>query len=118
MKIAFAKDQNKVAAHFGRCNDFRIVEIIDNKVLNTQDVYDDQHTHHNRAAYLKQLGVEILVVSGLGEHAHQTMTKEGIQVLDGQQLSLNEALARFILGKLTEELKGHAHDHHDHDHHH
>ncbi len=118
MKIAFAKENNKVAAHFGHCNDFRIVEIIDSKVMNTQDVFDDVHTHHSRAAYLKNLGVDTLVVSGLGEHAHQSLVKENIKVLDGQNMSLSEALALFIMGKLTQEIKGHAHHHHDHEHHH
>lgn len=118
MKIAFAKENNKVAAHFGRCNDFRIVEIVDNKVISTEDVYDDVNTHHSRAAYLKSLGVDILVVSGLGEHAHQSLVKENIKVLDGQKMSLSEALALFIMGKLTREIKGHAHHHHDHEHQH
>jgi predicted Fe-Mo cluster-binding NifX family protein len=119
MKIAFAKENNKVAAHFGHCNDFRIVEVIDNKVIHTEDVHDDVNTHHSRANYLKSLGVDVLVVSGLGEHAHQSLINESIKVLDGKHLSLSEALALFIMGKLTEEIKGHAHNHeHSHGHHH
>ena len=48
MKIAIGLDGEKVADHFGHCNDFRIYDIQDNKVINQEDIHDDINVHQAR----------------------------------------------------------------------
>ena len=41
MLLAIGLDGNNVASNFGLCNDFRLVEIVDGKVVSIQDFYND-----------------------------------------------------------------------------
>ena len=119
MKLAIALEGANVANHFGHCNDFRIIEIEDKNVINSVDVHDEVETHHARAQFLKNKGVDVLIINGMGQAAYDRFASLGIPCLRALMLSADAALEAFLKGQLTQSVIPHAsHTHsHDHDHH-
>ena len=123
MKIAIGLNNEQVSMHFGSCNDFRIISIEDGKVVSSEDIHDEVSTHHDRPQFLKNLGVEVLILGGIGRGAYNRLVPLGIEVLNGGGLSIDEALVQFMNKTLTSPLQSHEcsghHEHkHDHDHSH
>lgn len=120
MKLAIALEKDKVANHFGHCNDFRIVEIVENNVISTVDLHDEVETHHARAQYLKNKEVDVLLINGMGQPAYDRFIALGIPCFSAIGMSADEALNAYIKGLLTKPVVAHpSHNHnHDHEHHH
>lgn len=96
MILAIGKDENNVSMNFGACNDFKLITIEDDKVISVHDIFNDQETHKLRPAYLKSLGVDVLVIGGLGLTAYELLDQLNIKVLDGGYLSIDEALNNYL----------------------
>ena len=106
MLLAIGLNNEMVSANFGMCNDFRLVEIEDGKVVSTKDIFNDVNTHKQRPPYLKSLGVNALIMGGLGATAYDLLILNGVECIDGKDLSADEALEKFLNQELTDELKG------------
>jgi predicted Fe-Mo cluster-binding NifX family protein len=105
MLLAIGLDGNNVASNFGLCNDFRLVEIVDGKVVSIQDFYNDVNTHKQRPPFLKSIGVDVLIMNGLGATAYDLLVGLGIKCINGQNLSAEEALNAYLNNNLTVELE-------------
>jgi len=100
MKIAIGKDGNQVSGFFGSCNDFRIVTVEDNKVVASQDVFDDVHTHKARPEFLRSLGVDVLVMNGMGQTAYVLLREQGIELFSALDCTIDQALEKYIANQL------------------
>ncbi len=119
MKIAIGLNNNQVSMHFGSCNDFRIINVEDGKVISTEDIHDEVSTHHDRPQFLKNLGVEVLILGGIGKGAYNRLVPLGIEVLNGSGLTIDEALDQYLNKTLTSPLQSHeCSGHHNHKHEH
>lgn len=123
MKIAIGLDGSKVAGHFGQCNDFRIVELENNVVVAMEDIHDEVHVHHERPQFLKDKGVDVLIMNGMGKGAYNRLIALEIRCVSAEDKSVEEALASFLDQTLIKPLDAHecagCGDHnHTHDHHH
>lgn len=125
VKIAIGMSNNEVSGHFGHCNDFRIVDVVDGKVVSSEDIHDEVATHHERPKFLKNLNVEVLIIGGMGKGAYNRLLAEGIECLDSESKSIDEALNAYINNELNKTIEAHecsghhGHGkHHDHGHHH
>ena len=107
MKIAIGLDGENVANHFGHCNDFRIYEIVDNKVVNQDDIHDDKHVHQARPQFLKDLGVDVLILNSMGKGAYNRLIALGIKTINAENKSVEEALNSYLTQELNVELVGH-----------
>ncbi len=105
MLLAIGLDGENVSSNFGMCNDFRLVEMVDGKVVSTKEIYNDVNTHKQRPPYLKNLGVDVLIMNGLGATAFDFLVGLGIQCINGQNLSADDALAAYLSDALTTELE-------------
>lgn len=123
MKIAIGLDGLKVAGHFGQCNDFRIVEVENNVVIAQEDFHDEVHIHHERPAFLKDKGVDVLIMNGMGKGAYNRLVALNIHCVSAEDKSVEDALAAYLNKTLVKPLDAHecagcgSHDH-NHDHHH
>ncbi len=106
MLLAIGLNNEMVSDNFGLCNDFRCVEIEDGKVISIKEIYNDVETHKQRPPYLKSLGVNALIMGGLGATAYDLLVLNGIQCIDGRGLSADEALEAYLNQSLNQELKG------------
>jgi predicted Fe-Mo cluster-binding NifX family protein len=100
MKLAVALINNAPAFHFGKANDFKILTIEEGKIFSTEDIYDDNHTHQARPAFLKDLGVEALICNGIGSGAVDRLVDAGIVLYGFNELSVPDAIHAFVKGTL------------------
>lgn len=100
MKIAIGLKGDFVSDFFGSCHDFRLVTIEQQHITHTEDIFNDEFTHKLRPAYLKRLGVDVLIFNGMGLTAYDLLKQEGIQLVQAPNLSVDEALQAFLLNQL------------------
>lgn len=110
MKLAIAKNNELVHEFFGSCNDFMLVEIVDGEVKSKEVIFNDTETHKLRPAYLKSLGVNALVIKGLGLTAYDLLHENGIEVYSSEPILLDDALDLYLKNELKQmEVPGGAH---------
>lgn len=103
MKLAVALINNAPAFHFGQANDFKLITIQDAKILSTQDLHDDTHTHQARPQFLKDLGVDALICNGIGSGAVDRLAAVGIAMYGFNALSVPDAIRAFVSGTLPQQ---------------
>ena len=71
MKIAATYDvnTNSVFQHFGKTQNFKIYEVEDGKVVKASVIDNGGFGHHDLCTYLKDLGVETLILGNRGQGA-------------------------------------------------
>lgn len=120
-RIAVAIEENgdveKVAEHFGRCSKFYVCEFDEyKKVLKTESFFNPLLGEHNGACqlpgYVKQFNVNTIIAGGMGQKAISNFLSFGINVITAPGLAYDDALNRFINGKLL----GYQSCNHDHNH--
>jgi predicted DNA-binding protein (UPF0251 family)/predicted Fe-Mo cluster-binding NifX family protein len=117
MKIAIGIDGDKVASHFGHCNDFRIIEVVDNKVVSRSDIHDETRVHQERPQFLKDLGVDVLIMNTMGKGAYNRLVALNIETVYAENKSVEDAIESYLNKTLNVELVGHecvdcgSHDH-------
>lgn len=124
MKIAIGLDGLNVAGHFGQCNDFRIIEVENNVVIHQEELHDEVDIHQKRPQFLKDKGVDILIMNGIGKGAYNRLVALNIKCISAEDRSVEDALASYLDKTLTTLLEAHecsgcgSHDHHHEGHHH
>ena len=123
MKIAIGIDGLNVAGHFGKCNDFRLIEVVENKIISQEEIHDDVHVHQERPQFLKDKGVDVLIMNTMGKGAYNRLLALDIQCVFAENKSVDDALQSYLNKTLQTPLVGHecsgcgSHEH-GHDHHH
>jgi len=100
MIVAIAKNNGFVHEFFGSCNEFVLVHIEDGKVVSTQEIFNDVETHKLRPNYLKRLGVNVLVIKGLGLTAYELLKENGIELYTSEPILIDEAIQAYICNDL------------------
>lgn len=127
MKIAIPTENGQLHGHFGGCREFALVEVDpDSKtVLATQTVPAPPHQPGLFPRWLREQGVTVVIVGGIGRRALDIFAHHGITVRAGQPgTSVEILVAAYLGGQLTQRPDGcahHGHPHghsHEHDHHH
>ncbi len=115
MKIAITYDREtgNVFQHFGKTEFFKIYEIQDGKILNSEVIDNGGNTHHAIPPYLKKIGVETLILGGRGQGAVEAIAASGLKEIPGITGSADEAAALFAEGKLLGNANAIC-DHHNH----
>jgi predicted Fe-Mo cluster-binding NifX family protein len=100
MKLAIAQNMEYVHEFFGSCNSFMIVEIEDGEVKSKETIFNDTETHKLRPFYLKSLGINALVIKGLGLTAYDLLHENNIEVYTSEPILVEEALRLFLRNEL------------------
>lgn len=100
MKLAIAQNMEYVHEFFGSCNSFMIVEIEDGVVKTKESIFNETETHKLRPFYLKSLGIDALVIKGLGLTAYDLLHENGIEVYTSETILIEEALELFLRNEL------------------
>lgn len=119
MKIAITYDAatQTVFQHFGKTQNFKLYEIQDGKIISNEIIDNGGFGHHDLATYLKNLGVETLILGNRGQGAIDALNAAGLKQVAGVTGSADEAAALFAEGKLIgnpEAKCNHHGEHHDH----
>jgi predicted Fe-Mo cluster-binding NifX family protein len=100
MKIAISTDGNKVSPHFGRCPQFTIIEVEDNRLLNKKVIENPGHHPGYLPQYLNEIGVSCIVAGGMGMRAKELFGQTGIKAILGVEGEVEEIIGKIIDGSL------------------
>lgn len=100
MKVAVASEGKMVAGHFGHCEGFNIFTVGDNNVTGREFVQNPGHRPGFLPNYLNDMGVNVIISGGMGGGAIEIFNEKGIQVITGATGDAEDAVKRFIDGKL------------------
>jgi len=96
MKIAISADSGIVSSHFGRCPEFTIVEIKDNKIVKKETIKNPGHKTGFLPKFFNEKGVECIITGGAGFRAQQFFDEFNIKLIAGVQGKVDDAINDFI----------------------
>ncbi len=115
MRVAVTYDNGNVFGHFGRTEQFKVYDIEDDKVVNSQILGTDGEGCGALAGILNIAKVDALICGGIGGGAQRALQEAGIKLYAGASGSTDDAVDALIAGTL--DASGEANcDHHDHEH--
>lgn len=116
MKIAstYNESDNTIFQHFGKTQAFKLYEIEDNKVVKSEVIGNGGFGHHDMAVYLKNLGVEILILGNRGQGAIDALNNAGIKQLAGITGNPDDAVTAFLNGTLKDNPDAKCNHHGEH----
>jgi len=100
MKIAISTDNGQVAAHFGRCPEYTIVEIEKGAVTSKEVIPNPGHQPGFLPQFLHEKGVNCIIAGGMGPRAQEMFVERGIQTVVGVSGSVEEVIEKILVGKL------------------
>lgn len=83
MKIAVTYENGQVFQHFGHCENFKIYEVEDGKVVKSEVIGSDGQGHGALATLLGQNNIDVLICGGIGGGARTALAEENIELYPG-----------------------------------
>ncbi len=114
MRIAVTYDQGEVWQHFGRTEAFKLYDIENGEIRNTQVIGTNGTGHGALAGFLREADVDLLICGGIGMGARIALEEAGVELLPGVSGNADEAVLAFIGGTLEYDPDEVCH-HHDHE---
>jgi predicted Fe-Mo cluster-binding NifX family protein len=100
MKIAIATEGSSVFGHFGKCENFTLVDVENNEVKSKTVVNTLGNQHGLLPAFLASHNVNVVIAGGMGEGAKQKLDQNNIEAITGVSGSVEEAINSYINGIL------------------
>jgi predicted Fe-Mo cluster-binding NifX family protein len=113
MKIAVTTDGEQIFQHFGQCGTFTVFAIDGGKITEKKALDAAGNGHAALAPFLKSAGVDVLICGGIGGGARQMLSEAGIELISGLEGSIDDAVAAYIKGELSD--MGGSCTHHEHE---
>lgn len=100
MKIAVTYENGQVFQHFGHCQQFKLYEAENGKLLSAQVVSAVGSGHGALAGFLKNFGVDTLICGGIGGGARTALGEIGIELYPGVTGDADQAVEALLGGSL------------------
>ena len=100
MKLAVTYNNGEIFQHFGHTEYFKIYEIQDGKIQESQVVSTNGQGHGALAGFLKEQGVTSLTCGGIGGGAKNALADADILVYGGVSGNADEAAKALLNGTL------------------
>jgi predicted Fe-Mo cluster-binding NifX family protein len=114
MKIAIATEETNVSGHFGKCENFTIVEIENSEVKSKTIINTLGNQHGLLPVFLASHNVDVVITGGMGEGARQNLISKNIEIVSGASGNIDEVLNAYLNGNLKSSDIGcsdHGHSH-------
>lgn len=118
MKIAVTYDNGQIFQHFGHTKQFKIYEIDNGTIVNSEIVDTNGQGHGALADFLSNHKVKTLICGGIGGGAKTALANAGIALYGGANGNADEAVKNLLLGKLSYNPNVQCNHHGNHDEHH
>ena len=121
MKIAIPVENGRLHSHFGGSGQFAIIEVDPNTkaTVRSETLPAPEHQPGAFPRWLRELGVEVVIVGGIGHRALTLFSQNGINVVAGQPgQTVENLVGAFLNNGLTAQLESCGHHEHGHHHHH
>lgn len=113
MKIAVTYENGLVFGHFGHTEEFKIFDVADGKIINSNVFSTNGSGHGALATFLKGLDVNVLICGGIGAGARTALNNAGIEIFGGVTGSADVAVENFVANTLIFDPDAKC-DHHGH----
>ena len=115
MRIAVTYEDGQIFQHFGHTEQFKVYDVEDGKIINSEVVDTNGSGHGALAGVLNALNADVLICGGIGGGAQNALAAAGIKLYGGVSGSADVAVEAFMGGKLdyNPDVKC---SHHDHNH--
>lgn len=101
MIIAVAYENGNVYNHFGKCGEFKIYNIIDNKIVSSEVKSTNNRFHSQIIEFLKENNVDALVVGGIGSGAKKFLDEANISLYSMVSGNADEAVISLLNNTLS-----------------
>ena len=115
MRIAVTYANGNIFQHFGHTEQFKLYDIEDGKIVNSEIVDTNGSGHGALAVFLIANGVDALICGGIGGGAQMALRQAGIRLYGGVSGSADDAAQAFADGALDFDPNAKC-DHHGHEH--
>jgi predicted Fe-Mo cluster-binding NifX family protein len=100
MRFAISTDSGMVSEHFGRCPEFTLVDVEDNKVIKKEVVANPGHVTGFIPKFLHERGVECIIAGGMGWRAQGFFDEFGIKTIVGVTGKVDDVIDMLLKGTL------------------
>ncbi|MCI8850625.1 MAG: dinitrogenase iron-molybdenum cofactor biosynthesis protein [Erysipelotrichaceae bacterium] len=114
MKIAVTYEKGMVFQHFGKSEQFLVVEVEQTKLLNKSLLSADGQGHSALVTLLAKAEIDTLICGGLGQGARNALEQAGITVISGAFGNAEAAVDAYLNGSLQDSPSGQCSHHGDH----
>ena len=99
MKIAIPLAAGRLCMHFGHCEQFALVDVVENdgNAMQAALVTPPPHEPGLLPRWLHQQGVTLVIAGGMGHRAQQLFGQSGIKVVVGAPADTPDALVSTYL---------------------
>ena len=101
MKVAVACINDNVAEHFGHCENFKIYDVEENKIVSKTIIENPGHEKGFLPKFLNEKGVNVVISGGMGEGAINLFNEFNIKILTGNYGNCDEIIEKYLNGNLT-----------------
>lgn len=119
-RIAIPLENGVLCAHFGHCQQFAIVDVVNSIITDIKEVTPPDHVPGLYPRWVAQFGVTDVIAGGMGQQAIDLFNQQNINAFVGAPTkTARDLVSDFIAGKLQlsanycdHDAKGHEHGHH------
>lgn len=114
MKIAVTYENGMVFQHFGKSQQFLVMETDQGKLINKSLLSADGQGHSALVTLLANAKIDTLICGGLGQGARNALYQAGINVISGAVGNAEAAVDAYVSGKLQDQPSGQCNHHGEH----
>ena len=100
-RIAVTYDNGQVFQHFGHTETFKIYEVEDDKVVNSEVIASNGAGHGALAGLLAEHTIDALICGGIGGGAMAALSEAGIEVCAGAEGDTDAVVEAYLKGELV-----------------
>lgn len=115
MRIGVTYENGEIFQHFGHTEQFKLYDVENGQIKQTQVVDTNGQGHGALAAFLTNAGVQVLICGGIGGGAQTALAAAGIRLFGGVSGNADKAVKNYIAGNLNYNPEVHC-THHEHEH--
>jgi len=106
----------KLTAHFGHCQSFAVLKVVDDKLVEENYLEPPEHQPGSYPAFLAGKGVNTIIAGGMGVMAQNLFTENNIEVFMGLDAVEPSKLAELYIQDKLENGDNLCDSTHDHEH--
>jgi predicted Fe-Mo cluster-binding NifX family protein len=102
MRVAIPVEGGTLAAHFGHCREFALINVDNGKIQDKMSMIPPPHEPGVLPKWLHGQGVSLVIAGGMGQRAQSLFAQNGIKVIVGApSLPPEELVNQYIGGTLV-----------------
>ncbi len=100
-RIAVTYENGEVFQHFGHTEEFKVYEVEDGQILNSEIIGSNGSGHGALAGLLDENKIDVLICGGIGGGAQAALSERGIELCAGASGNADEAVKAYLSGELV-----------------